>query len=158
MAVQIVVNLLIAITWMFLSETYDFVSFFVGYVIGIGLLFLLRRFLTDKYYMVRVFSVIKLILIFIKELILSSIEIVKHAYKPSINVEPGIFALPIDLTSDKEITLLTSLISLTPGTLSVSVSYDCKHVYIHAMDLPDVEASINDIKQTFESAIMEVTR
>ncbi|MDQ0158701.1 Na+/H+ antiporter subunit E [Alkalibacillus salilacus] len=159
MAIQIILNLLVALMWMFLSESYTTPTFFVGYIIGIGLLFLLRRFLPDIFYIVRLYRIFKLfVFIFIKELILSSVNIVALAYKPKLNVEPGIFKLPVELKSSWEITLLSSLISLTPGTLSVAVAEDQSSIYVHAMDLPDIEESINDIKATFEKAIMEVTR
>ncbi|RPF55554.1 Na+/H+ antiporter subunit E [Aquisalibacillus elongatus] len=158
MTLQIILNILIAMLWMFLSESYDFLTFFTGYLIGMALLFFLRRFVPDAYYLLRVWKVISLILLFIKELILSTWNIVKLAYVPKLKVQPGIFALPTDLKSNWEITLLANLISLTPGTLSVSVSDDYTTIYIHAMDMPDVEEEINDIKNTFEKAIMEVTR
>lgn len=158
MPLQIVINIIIAIMWMFLSESYEFSTFVVGYLLGMGLLFVLQRFIPDSFYIKRVWKVIKLILLFVRELVLSNLDIVKHVYKPKLNIQPGIFTLPIDLRSNFEITLLANLISLTPGTLSMAVSEDHTKIYIHAMDIPDVEKSITDIKETFEKAIMEVTR
>ncbi|MGP4067653.1 Na+/H+ antiporter subunit E [Halobacillus sp. B29] len=158
MPFQIVLNIIIAIMWMFLSESYQFSTFLVGYILGIGLLFILRRFIPDSFYMHRVWKFVKLMLLFLRELVLSNIDIVKVVYKPKLDIEPGIFALPIDLKSNFEITLLANLITLTPGTLSIAVSDDHTKIYVHAMDLPDVEKSINEIKETFEKAIMEVTR
>ncbi|RWZ60002.1 Na+/H+ antiporter subunit E [Halobacillus fulvus] len=158
MPLQIIINIIIAFMWMFLSESYSFTTFFVGYLLGIGLLYVLRRFIPDAFYLKRVGKVMKLVLLFLRELLLSNIDIVKLVYKPKFDVKPGIFALPTELKSNFEITLLANLISLTPGTLSIVVSEDHEKIYIHAMDIPDVEKSINDIKETFEKAIMEVTR
>lgn len=158
MPLQIVINIIVAIMWMFLSESYEFSTFFVGYLLGIGLLFILQRFIPDSFYMRRVWKFVKLILLFVRELVLSNIDIVKLVYKPKLDIQPGIFTLPIDVRSNFEITLLANLITLTPGTLSIAVSDDHTKIYIHAMDIPDVEQSIADIKDTFEKAIMEVTR
>ena len=158
MSIQIIFNLLIAVLWMFMTESYTFVTFLIGYIIGIALLFLLRRFIPDAFYFKRVLLMIKLILLFLKELIGSTWQIAKLVYKPKLNVEPGIFALPTELRTNWEITLLANLISLTPGTLSVSISDDHTTIYIHAMDMPDIEKEIEGIKETFEKAIMEVTR
>ncbi|SFJ18508.1 multicomponent Na+:H+ antiporter subunit E [Halobacillus dabanensis] len=158
MPLQIVLNIIIAIMWMFLSETYNFTSFLVGYILGIILLFVLQRFVPDSFYMKRTWKFFLLILLFVRELILSNIDIVKHVYKPKMDMKPGIFALPIDVKTNFEITLLANLISLTPGTLSVVVSEDHTKIYIHAMDMPDVQESVDDIKNTFEKRIMEVTR
>lgn len=158
MPFQIVLNIMIAIMWMFLYESYEFNDFFVGYVMGILLLFFLQRFIPDEFYMKRVGKVLYLILLFIKELILSNITILKWVYKPKLDMEPGIFAVPVDLKSNWEITLLANLITLTPGTLSIAVSNDHSYIYVHAMNIGDVEEEINSIKESFERAIKEVTR
>ncbi len=144
--------------WMFLSETYTFVAFVSGYLIGILLLLFLQRFIPDTFYLKRVFKMIQLVLLFTKELLLSNIEIIKMVYRKDQNFKTGIFALPTDLKSNWEITMLTSLISLTPGTLSLSVSEDNRIIYIHAMNIDDNDEAIKSIKETFERAIMEVTR
>lgn len=158
MPFQIVVNLTIAIMWMFLSEKYTFTSFILGYGIGALLLMFLRKFIPGQFYLLRVYKLLKLIIIFIRELISSNIEIVKLVYQRKPNFEPGIFALPTELKSAWEITLLTNLITLTPGTLSVAISEDNSTIYIHAMHIEEVNEEIVSIKNTFEQAILEVTR
>ncbi|SFA69706.1 multicomponent Na+:H+ antiporter subunit E [Lentibacillus halodurans] len=158
MTFQIVINLIIAVMWMFLSESYTVSSLITGYILGVLLLLLLNRFIPDTFYLRRIFKIAGLIVLFIKELISSNFSIVKLAYKKNPEFEPGIFALPTELTSNWEITLLANLISLTPGTLSVAVSHDNTHLYIHAMNIDDIDETIGSIKNTFEKAIMEVTR
>ncbi|MDM5315798.1 Na+/H+ antiporter subunit E [Fictibacillus sp. b24] len=158
MTFQLILNLLIGVIWMFLSESYSFASFLVGFVIGAALLFLLNRFIPDSYYFKHVKAIGFLIFLFIKELILSNIEVLKWIYKPRLDFQPGILALPIDVKKNWEITLLANLITLTPGTLSVDVSKDQRFIYIHALDLPDVNETIVSIKDSFEKAIREVTR
>lgn len=158
MAFQILINSIIAVMWMFLSETYSLSSFAAGYILGIVLLLVLNRFIPDSFYLKRVYKIVMLVLLFLKELVTSNIDIVKLVYKPKLEFEPGIFALPVDLKSNWEITLLANLITLTPGTLTVAVSDDNTHLYIHAMDIDDIEDEIHSIKNTFEKAISEVTR
>ncbi|GAB3050582.1 Na+/H+ antiporter subunit E [Virgibacillus ainsalahensis] len=158
MAFQIVINLIISVMWMFLSESYTVPSFITGFILGVLLLFLLRKFIPGTFYLTRAFSIIKLILLFIKELIGSNIEMVKYIYTPKLDVEPGIFELPLDVTTDWEINLLANFISLTPGTLTVAVSEDNTKLYIHAMHIENEEDEIRSIKDSFEKAIMEVTR
>jgi multicomponent Na+:H+ antiporter subunit E len=158
MTFQLILNLMIAVIWMFLSESYSFASFLVGFVIGAALLFLLNRFIPDTYYFREVKAILFLIFLFIKELILANLEVLKWVYKPKLNFQPGIIALPIDVKNNWEITLLANLITLTPGTLSVDISRDQRFIYIHAIDLPDVNQTIVGIKETCEKAIKEVTR
>lgn len=158
MALQIVINFIIAFMWMFLSESYTIVSFIGGFILGIILLFVLNRFTPGPFYMKKVMKLMKLNFIFFRELISSNLSIVKLVYSKKPTFEPGIFVLPTELETEWEVTLLANLITLTPGTLTISISHDNSKLYIHAMDIDTVDEEIHAIKETFEKAIMEVTR
>ena len=71
---------------------------------------------------------------------------------------PRIFAYPLKLDRDFEITLLANLITLTPGTLSVDVSEDRSILYVHAVDCSDPDSTRQDIANGFERKIMEAFR
>jgi multicomponent Na+:H+ antiporter subunit E len=158
MAFQILLNMFLGFTWMFLTTTYDPVAFLKGYLFGLLIIFVFRRFFNSRFYLHRVIAVINLLLIFIKELILANIAVLKVVLKPKLDMKPGIFAFPTELKKDWEITVLANLITLTPGTLTISVSDDNKILYVHAMDMGEVQDEIESIKNSFEKAIMEVSR
>lgn len=158
MSFQILLNVVIAVIWMILRNEFTIIEFLIGYLVGLGTLFVLRRFLRFEFYMRRVYAFVKLVILFFQQLILSNIDMIKVVLKPKLDVQPGIFALRTKLESNWEITLLASLITLTPGTLSMYFSEDGKTIYIHSIDVPDKEEAIKDIQDTFEKAIMEVTK
>lgn len=158
MAIQILFNFLIALIWMFLQNDFSFTSFLLGYMIGIIILFVLRRFLIFKFYIHRVWAIFKLIIIFLIELTKANIDVVKIVFTPKLKNKPGIVAMETELTTEVEITLLAALISLTPGTISMDFSPDNKTLYIHALDIQDKEQMIEEIRSSFERAIMEVTK
>ncbi|WP_174728259.1 Na+/H+ antiporter subunit E [Mesobacillus harenae] len=158
MAFQILLNIVLAFVYMFLKVSASPVTFLVGYFFGLLVIFIFRRFFQSRFYLLRIVAVINLFFLFIKELILSNIAVLRVILKPKLDIRPGIFALPTELKEDWEITVLANLITLTPGTLVIDVSDDNKILYVHAMDLADAEEAINSIKQTFEKAIMEVSK
>jgi len=158
MAFQILLNFILAFVWMFLKTSYSPASFFVGYFFGLLIIYIFRRFFTSRFYLLRVVAVLNLIYIFTLELILSNISVLKEVLRPKLNIKPGIFAFPTELKEDWEITMLANLITLTPGTLVVDVSPDNRILYVHAMDISDADEAIQSIKNTFEKAIMEVSR
>ncbi len=158
LAFQILLNFLLAFTWMFFESSMESSTFFIGYLLGMLVIFFMRRFFSSRFYVYRIFSIIKLILIFLRELILSNLAVLKVVLRPKLDIRPGIFAMETKLTSDWEITLLANLITLTPGTLVVDVSPDNKTLYVHAVDIEDAEEAIEDIRGSFEKAIMEVSR
>ncbi|MEK4301768.1 Na+/H+ antiporter subunit E [Oceanobacillus sp. FSL W8-0428] len=158
MPFQILINVLLAILWMFLQNEYTFVSFLFGYLIGILILFVIRRFLKFDFYLKKIWAIIKLIYLFMIELIKANIDVVKVVLKPKQDHQPGIVAVRTSLESDFEISMLAALITLTPGTISMDFSDDSKTIYVHSIDVPDKEAMIKDIQDSFEKAIMEVTK
>lgn len=158
MAYQILLNVLLACCWMFLNDNYSGASFFSGYALGVLCLLFMRRFFPERLYFVKVWAIVKLLLIFTREVILANISVLKTILSPKLNIRPGIFAFRTDLTSDWEITVLSSMITLTPGTLVIDISDDRTILYVHAMDIDDAEKAIHDIRESFEEAIMEVSR
>jgi multicomponent Na+:H+ antiporter subunit E len=101
---------------------------------------------------------LSLILLFVKELLLSALRVAWLAVQPRIAIRPAIVAYPLTVATDAQITLLANLITLTPGTLSVDVSDDRKWLYIHAIDIESKEALIGSIAAGFETRILQVTR
>ena len=160
MAFQILINLLIAFSWMFLKNQWAFADFFVGYFWGLVLIFVMRRFLPQRFYFERIIAIGKLLFLFSRELSFANIQVIRDVLHPKMEskIKPGIFAMPTDLKTDWEITLLSLLITLTPGTIVMDISDDNKVLYIHAMNIPDADEAVSEIKNSFEKAIMEVTR
>ncbi|WP_046176496.1 Na+/H+ antiporter subunit E [Domibacillus indicus] len=158
MAFQILLNVFLAFLWMFLQVSFNAHTFIIGYLLGLLVMLGMRRFFKSRFYLHRVWAVIFLFLLFLKELIKANIDVLKLVLRPRLNIRPGIFAFETELKSDWEITLLANLITLTPGTLVVDVSDDNKTLYIHAIDIADVSEAADSIKNSFEKAIMEVSR
>lgn len=158
MALQALINFIIAITWMFLNNDWSSGTFLIGYLIGMGMIWLLRRYWPGELYLIRLWALIKLMALFVRELLLSGWAMFKLVLQPRLRNRPGIFAYRTSLKTDWEITLLACLISLTPGTLTLEVSEKNKVLYIHAMDVREVDVLTEQIRGTFERAIMHVTR
>lgn len=158
MAFQILLNFVIALIWMFLSSSLTTHGFIIGYLIGLSIIYAMRRFFKQRFYLYRVWAVIKLCLIFMRELLLSNISVLRLVLQPKMDIQPSIFALETELRKDWEILLFANLITLTPGTLVVHVSDDQKTLYIHSIDVYDMDDEIHSIKNSFEKAIQEVSR
>ncbi len=158
MAFQILLNVFLAFLWMFLQVSFSARTFIIGYLLGLLVMFCMRRFFIHRFYIHRVWAVTYLFFLFLIELIKANIDVLKLVLSPKLTMRPGIFAMETELKSDWEVTLLSNLITLTPGTLVIDVSDDNKTLYIHAIDIGEVSETIDSIKNSFEKAIMEVSR
>lgn len=76
-----------------------------------------------------------MVLVFLRELVISSLQVAKYTLQPTLNIQSGIVKYPLDVTTDREITALSNLITLTPGTMTLDVSSDRTHLYVHAFNV-----------------------
>ena len=82
MAFQLIINILLAVLWMFMNADMSVGSFITGYLIGLLAVYLLRNFLPGRFYVKRLYLIIKLVFIFIIELVKANIDVVKIVISP----------------------------------------------------------------------------
>jgi multicomponent Na+:H+ antiporter subunit E len=103
----------------------------------------------------RLWRVLVLLLVFLRELVVSALQVARYTVQPTLRIRPAIVKYPLDVQTGREITLLANLISLTPGTLSLDVSPDGRSLYVHAMSVETDDGSeiIDDIKGSLEKHV-----
>ncbi|MER1986502.1 MAG: Na+/H+ antiporter subunit E [Solibacillus sp.] len=157
---QFILNLFIAALWFLLKDDPNgqFSTFVSGFLVGIVILYAMHRFFGTQFYLGRVMKVMQLILLFIRELILSSVSVLRQVLTPNLNITPGIFTYETQLRGDWEITALALLLTLTPGSVVMEISEEGDVFYIHAMDVESTKEEVLRSIGKFERAILEVTK
>ncbi|MEV8465944.1 Na+/H+ antiporter subunit E [Fluviibacterium sp. DFM31] len=151
------INVLLAFVWCALSAAFTFNALITGYLIGFAALWITQPlYNAPKQYFVRMIRIVQLALFFVYDLLVSSIRVAWDVLTPQDLSNPKIIEMPLDVKSDLEILLVTNLISLTPGTLSLDVSPDRKTLYVHAMFGDDPEQVIADLKSGMEHMVRRV--
>jgi multicomponent Na+:H+ antiporter subunit E len=153
-------NILLALAWMGMMEDFTPQTLLVGFVLGFVILFLTRRIVGGPRYLVKVGRALELFFFTLWELILANLRVAYDVLTPKFYMRPGVIAIPLEVRTDVEITLLANLITLTPGTLSLDVSSDRSTLYIHIMyiDDGDLDLARRKIKEGFESRVLELLR
>ena len=148
------VNIILALLWGAVTASFAPGNLVFGFVLGFVCLWLVRdRF--DQRNFKRPGRLLRLAALFLAELCLSAGRVARDTLAPRMNFRPAIIAMPLEVKSETEITLLANMISLTPGTLSMDVSTDRSTLYIHAMDVDDPDALRAEIRDGFERRIKE---
>ncbi len=149
-------NLFLAAVWAIFFGGFTWLSVLSGLAVGYGVLWLLQPLTGVKSsYFKRVWYWAKLIVLFFYELVVSSAAVLWDIVTPSHRASPALIEMPLDVKSDVGILLVTNLISLTPGTLSIDVSEDRKTLKLHAMFADDPEAVCHALKSGMERWVMD---
>jgi multicomponent Na+:H+ antiporter subunit E len=96
--------------------------------------------------------------LFFWEVLKSNLRVAWDVVTPNRWRQPGIVAIPLDATTDVEITVLANLITLTPGTLCVDISEDRLTLYVHSMFVDEPERVRREIKWRFERWVLALLR
>ena len=151
------VNLLLAVVWSALTDSFTVGGFLSGYVLGLGALWLTQPLYghTGGYF-VRTLRIVQLAGYFLYDLVMSSLKVAWDVVTPQDLSTPRILAMPLKAESDLEVLLVTNLISLTPGTLSLDVSPDRSTLYVHAMFAEDPAAVVEGLQKGMEHRVRRV--
>jgi multicomponent Na+:H+ antiporter subunit E len=151
-------NLLLSFIWVALTGSLFYSNFIFGYLLGFGVLWIMNRNETDQRYFYRVPKIISFFFFFLYELIKANVQVAYDVITPKYFFKPGIVRYPVNTTTDFEINILATFISLTPGTLIIDISDDKKAIYIHVMYLKDEEQFIRTLKTGVERKLLEILR
>lgn len=151
-------NLVLAALWAAMAGDIDLAHLVVGFVVGYGILWVCRPLLPTTTYFAKLPLLVRFAGFFAWELVLSNVRVAWDVVTPRAYRRPGVVAVPLDATTEVEITLLANLVTLTPGTLSLDVSDDRRTLYVHAMFVDDPAELRRSIKQDFERRVLELLR
>lgn len=151
---------ILALIWVAITGSFSGLNLLFGGLVGGVALLLLRGSVTGPTHLKRARRALSLLGLFLYELVVSALRVAVTVLRPDMKtiIRPAIVAVPLTVKSDKEITLLANLITLTPGTLSVDLSPDKALLYVHTLTFDTKEAMIAEIKNGFEKKILEVFR
>jgi multicomponent Na+:H+ antiporter subunit E len=146
-------SILLALAWATLQGEFTLVNLLVGYVVGYGLLALLARGgVMPSTLVARTIHALRLAFFFGWELVLANFRVAADVLG-GLRIEPAVVAIPLDVTSDGEILLLSMLINITPGSVTIDLADDRRTLYVHVMHMKSAEETRREIKDGFERRI-----
>ncbi|MEA2073987.1 MAG: Na+/H+ antiporter subunit E [Campylobacterota bacterium] len=147
-------TILLFALWMILSANSELSNLAVGLSVSAGIsLLYIKMFQNEKVEMINPYYLFIYILVLLKNLIVSNLQIAKRVLSPDMKLNPAIVAVKTELKSDWKKLLLANSITLTPGTLTLDVKDDI--LYIHIIECKD-ETDTSHITQEFEKIISKI--
>ncbi len=130
----------------------------LGFVVGYLVLWWLKPLFGATAYFRKVPLAIWYFALFMWEVLKSNLRVAWDVVTPQRLRKPGVVAVPLDVETDLEITVLASMITLTPGSLCLDFSEDRRTMFIHEMFVDDPELVRVEVKTRFERWVLTLLR
>jgi multicomponent K+:H+ antiporter subunit E len=90
------------------------------------------------------------------DIVVSNFTVARIVLSPRYVPTPAWVRVDLELREDIAISLLATIITTTPGTVSCVIDEDEHVIWVHALDCADAEAAARDIKARYERPLAEI--
>jgi multicomponent Na+:H+ antiporter subunit E len=150
-------SILLAFAWAALRGEVTPLNLLVGYGLGYAVLALLEKGgVLPSSFQTKVGRILSLAGFFVWELMVANVRVAADVLRPHTSIRPAVVAIPLDIKSDAEILLLSALINITPGSVTIDLSEDRRTLYVHVMHIRSADESRREIKSGFERRVKRV--
>lgn len=150
-------TILLFVVWVALTLSFSAQELVTGIVVS----FIIAQLYTKTFKTTEKFSFnpvvyIQYLVVFIKALIASNIDIAKRVINPALPINPGIVEIKTNLKEDYKKLILANSITLTPGTITLDVQKDT--YFIHWIDVTttDIAKATEEIAGDFEKVLIKL--
>lgn len=151
-----VLSLLLFIVWLLLVAEISVAHVLLALFLAWGIPMLCRPFLKDLPPVHHVFAALRLVILVTYDIVVANLTVARLVLGPTARLKPAFVKVPLTLTQPMSISLLASIITMTPGTVSSDLTQDNKVLIVHALDCSDPGALVSDIQQRYEKPLLEI--
>ncbi|RIK38063.1 MAG: cation transporter [Chloroflexi bacterium] len=152
----LLVNISLAILWYIFLPVFGAPDYLVGFSVGA-----LALTVYERAYGQRIWWLLSFIGFVLWEIVVSNAKLAWWILQPRPQFSPGIVAVPLSIDTDLEIIILATVITLTPGTVSIDLSQDDHGqniLYVHSFVVKDPDHFRHEVREMFERRLSLVTR
>lgn len=149
-------TLLLTALWLLLNNTLGAGHILLGLFLGWAIPLLVSGFLIEVPPVRNPLKLCSFMLKVFYDIVVANIHVAKLVLGPKENLQPAFIEVPMVIENEFVLAMLTSIISLTPGTVSAGLSEDHKVLILHALDAPDIEALVAEVKSSYEAPLLEI--
>lgn len=147
---------LLAAVWLLLQQSLALPQLIAAAVFGLVVPRLVHGFIGDATHPRAPATVVRFTLKVLWDIVVSNLTVARIVLSPGSNPQPLWVEVPLDTRHPTAITLLATVITMTPGTVSCIVDDARGSILVHVLDCSDGPALVAQIKQSYERPLMEI--
>ncbi len=149
-------SLMLLVVWLLLNKSLAPGHILLGSVLALLIPVLIRQLGKPQPLIRKPFKAVLYLLRVLCDIVIANMQVARLVLRPQLYLRPAFVEVPLDITQDLPITILTSSVSLTPGTLSAEVSEDRSRLLLHVLDLENEAELVATIKSRYEAPLREI--
>jgi multicomponent K+:H+ antiporter subunit E len=142
--------------WLALNQSLHPAHWAMGAIIGLTLAPALAALTPRVTTLRRTGLALRLLAVFIGDIIIANIEVARRILGPESAIQPRFVWVPLSIANPQGLAVFASMITMTPGTLSVDITADRRWLLVHAFNVADEAALIREVQQRYERPLMEI--
>jgi len=150
-----VLSLQLTTSWLVLSHSLALVHILSAVFMAWLLPHLLAPFL-DQATRVRWPQAFRLLAVVLWDIVISNITVARITLGPMGRPQPAWLRVPLDTTHPRVNAFFASIITTTPGTVSMVVDDQKGEILVHALNCEDAEGMVRDMKQRYEAPLIRI--
>jgi len=149
-------TLFLTALWLMLNNRVSVGHLLLGLFLGWAIALLVQGFVLDLPKVRRPLRLCLFCLKVLVDIVVANLQVAKLVLGPVKKLQPAFVEVPMEIEHPFVLAVLTSIISLTPGTVSASLRADHRVLLVHALDAPDADALVAELKTRYESPLLEM--
>ena len=150
-------SLTLVLVWLGLVNTFTLGNLILGTVLGIAVPMLTAAYWPDRPKVGRPLKVIEYYMIVLCDIVVANAQVAMIIlFRREKNIRSHWIPVPLELTSAEAITVLAGTITMTPGTVSATLSADGRSILVHCLHTDDPDAVRDGIKSRYERRLKEI--
>lgn len=147
----------LVVTWLLLVDSISPGAVLFGVLVALVIPPLTTRFWTQTPRFNRPAVLLRLLPVVLWDILVANITVAWIVLtRRNDRLRPQFLQVPLDIDDPYAIVTLASIITLTPGTVSVQLDPDASVLHVHALDCPDADAAVAEIKNRYERPLGEL--
>lgn len=153
---QPLVSLAVLALWLALASSPSFGQILLGAALALVIPHVTAGFWPDRPRFAKPGKALLLALSVLADIIVANLEVARLVLGPLDRLAPDFVEVPLDLEDPFAATVLASITSLTPGTVSIDIDRQRRVLLIHALNVSDKAALVATIKSRYEAPLKEI--
>jgi multicomponent K+:H+ antiporter subunit E len=144
------------VAWLVLAASVAPIHVAGAALLAVGIPLALRRLDEPAYAVARPAAAVRLALVVAWDIVAANVAVARLVLGPVRRLRPAFVEVPLDTPHPRVATLLASIVTITPGTVSVDVDPARGRLLVHVLDAADPARVAGAIKARYERPLKEI--